>query len=234
MRDVKRIFDFLADIKKHNDREWFTQHKPEYIACRDDFRGGIREALDRIGNFDQEITGLEVDDCEYRFYRDLRFSQDKSPYKTHFGAYICGHGKKAMRGGYYIHLEPNNCFFAVGAYCLPTQVLTACRNEILVNADRWMKIVGNKHFVELFGIPSRGIGLEEPKGFGLNHLKTIPKDFPKDFEHSEYLKMKDYCAWHQVPDALFYTSKWLDYMEDVFLTAKPMMDFINPVIDDYE
>ena len=133
--NVKKINHFLQDVAAHNNREWFLEHKAEYLAAKSDFEEGIRKAIAHYAGFDDEIAHLQVKDCTYRFYRDIRFSSDKSPYKRHFGAYICAHGKKSLRGGYYIHVEPGHCLLAVGAYCLPTNILTSCRNEIMGNIE---------------------------------------------------------------------------------------------------
>ena len=138
---AKRILSFLDGIKKQNSREWFTEHKEEYNAVRADFEEGISAAILRISEFDSSIKHLTVKDTTYRFYRDTRFSTDKSPYKTHLGAYIAAHGKKAFHGGYYIHLEPGHCLISCGNYWLPTNILTSCRNEIMANIDQWLSLI---------------------------------------------------------------------------------------------
>ena len=97
---------FLNDVAANNNRPWFLEHKEEYNAAREDFERGIESAILRISAFDPSVSHITVKDATYRFYRDTRFSNDKSPYKNHFGAYIAAHGKKALHGGYYIHLEP--------------------------------------------------------------------------------------------------------------------------------
>lgn len=230
---AKRILSFLDGIKKQNSREWFTEHKEEYNAVRADFEEGISAAILRISEFDSSVKHLTVKDTTYRFYRDTRFSMDKSPYKTHLGAYIAAHGKKAFHGGYYIHLEPGHCLVSCGNYWLPTNILTSCRNEIMANIDQWRKIVESKTFVETFGHPG-GNNWDSPKGFGLESLKTAPSGFPRDYEFIQYIRMKDYCCWKAVPDSFFEGDKWLDDMSEILKIGKPMMDFINSVIDDYE
>lgn len=230
---AKRILSFLDGIKKQNSREWFTEHKEEYNAVRADFEEGISAAILRISEFDSSVKQLTVKDTTYRFYRDTRFSTDKSPYKTHLGAYIAAHGKKAFHGGYYIHLEPGHCLVSCGNYWLPTNILTSCRNEIMANIDQWRKIVESKTFVETFGHPG-GNNWDSPKGFGLESLKTAPSGFPRDYEFIQYIRMKDYCCWKAVPDSFFEGDKWLDDMSEILKIGKPMMDFINSVIDDYE
>ncbi len=239
--DAKKILDFLKLVMANNNREWFHAHKALYDAARHEWEQGIEQALRRIATFDAETAPIQLKDCLYRFYRDTRFSPDKSPYKNHFGAYINAKGKKALRGGYYIHLEPGNCLLAVGNYWLPTNVLTACRNEIMANTEAWLKCVERKDFKHYFlsspnsENPFMGEAKgEESMGFGLERLKTCPAGFPRDWEHVEWLRLKDYCAWHGVDEAFFEGDDWIDEMERIFRAAKPMMDFVNAVIDDYE
>jgi len=104
--NTKKIMHFLKGIAANNNREWFQEHKAEYDAVKDDFEKGVEQIIAQLSTFDDEVAHLTAKDCTYRFYRDIRFSPDKSPYKRHLGAYICGHGRKALRGGYYIHLQP--------------------------------------------------------------------------------------------------------------------------------
>ncbi|MCD8290250.1 MAG: DUF2461 domain-containing protein [Prevotella sp.] len=230
---IERITNFLRDITVNNNRQWFNENKAEYLAVRKEFEEGINKAIIRIAEFDSSIKHITVKDATYRFYRDTRFSPDKSPYKTHLGAYIAAHGKKALHGGYYIHIEPDHCLLCCGNYWLPTNILTSCRNEIMRNIDTWRGIVENDSFINLFGRSGEG-DWESSKGFGLDILKSAPSGFPRDYEFIQYLRMKDYCCWTQVPENFFANDSWLDEMVKVFKVGKPMMDFINAVIDDYE
>ncbi len=235
--DVQRILSFLSEITANNNRDWFLEHKKEYLACRKEFEAGVEQAILAISAFDASVSHITPKDACFRFNRDIRFSSDKSPYKNHFGAYISAKGKKSLHAGYYIHLQPGRCLLSAGAYWLPTNILTACRNEIMVNIDEWRKYVEDGKFVRYFGYVNEGFWHENeisPKGFGLEHLKTCPKDFPKDFPFLDYLRMKDYACWHVVDADLFNGDGWLKSMSDMFKTALPMMEFTNRVIDDYE
>ncbi len=231
--DTQKIIGFLKAVAANNNRQWFNDHRAEYEDAKADFEAGTAKAIARIATFDPSISHITVKDATYRFYRDTRFSPDKSPYKRHFGAYIAAHGKKALHGGYYLHIEPGNCLVAVGNYWLPTNVLTACRNEIIGNITRWRDIVENEGFVGFFGHPGQGVW-GDAKGFGLEMLKKCPAGFDRNYEFIDYLRMKDFCCWKAVPDTFFEGDGWLDSIEEILTTAKPMMDFINDVIDDYE
>ena len=229
--DTQLIHHFLNDITKNNTREWFQNNKSRYLEAKENFEQGVAQAISRITEFDPSIAHITVRDATYRFYRDTRFSPDKSPYKRHLGAYIAAHGKKALHGGYYIHLQPGECMLAGGCYYLPTNILTACRNEIMSNEEEWLSRVANPEFVRLFGEPGDGLS---GRGFGLAMLKSCPSGFPRDYEHIRYLRMKGYCCWTGVPDDFFEGDAWLEKMAEVFKVAKPMLDFVNAVIDDYE
>ena len=221
------VLDFLRNIAANNDRTWFQNHRDEYLEAKNEFENFVEKAIRRIARFDDSIAHITVKDTVYRFYRDTRFSPDKAPYKRHLGAYIAAHGKKAFHGGYYIHMEPGNCMLACGCYYLPTNILTACRNEIMANTEEWLKCVENKKFESTF---RKGEG----SGFGLEKLKTCPAGFPRDFEYLDYLRMKDYCCWRNIDDHFLGNEDALDKMAEIFMTAKPMLDFVNAVIDDYE
>ena len=104
--DAALCLQFLRDIAVNNNREWFHAHHDYYEAARAAFESMVARLIARITVFDSSVQYLTVSDCTYRFYRDIRFSSDKSPYKRHFGAYVNARGKKSFHGGYYLHLEP--------------------------------------------------------------------------------------------------------------------------------
>ena len=145
----------------------------------------------RISLFDESIRGVQVKDCTYRIYRDTRFSQDKTPYKTHLGGYINARGKKSDHCGYYVHIEPGNCLLAGGSYCLPPKTLKAVRQAVYDNIDEFRGIVENPDFKQYFPV------------IGEDFLKTAPKGFPKDFEYVQYLKCKEYTCYCNQPDSFF-------------------------------
>lgn len=235
--NTKLILDFLTQLQANNNRPWFQEHRDEYEAARDEFERGVAQIIEQIATFDPSVSHLQPKDCTYRFYRDVRFSADKSPYKNHFGAYISAKGKKSLHGGYYVHIEPNYCIIAMGSYWLPTPILTAMRNEMMGNEEAWREAVENNSFKRYFGEPACGEWKDDmpsPMGFGLTHLKKSPRDFPADHPLSTYLKMKDYCCWHLVPTNFFDGEDWRKPMMEIMRAAKPMLDFTNAVIDDYE
>jgi|SRR6056297_2879806 len=119
----KELLNFLRDLKKNNHKEWFHKNKPVYQQVRREFEQYIALLIAGIAQFDDTVKSLEPRDCIFRINRDIRFSKDKSPYKTNFGAYIAPGGRKGGYAGYYFHLK-------------------AIRNEIFEHID----LLNHKHF----------------------------------------------------------------------------------------
>lgn len=219
---IDGILDFLKQIASHNNREWFAAHRGEYEAARTAFEGVVQQVINRIASFDESVRHVQVKDCTYRFYRDTRFSDDKSPYKRHLGAYVNARGKKSYHSGYYFHLEPGACMLAGGSYCLPPDILRAVRQSVMDEIDEFRSIVEADEFRRHFPV------------IGEQRVKTVPKGFPKDFPWLDYLRPKDYSVACCVPDDFFRADGWLDEAERVFRLMKPFNDFVNYTIDEME
>ncbi|MDR3117830.1 MAG: DUF2461 domain-containing protein [Mediterranea sp.] len=218
--DISIVYDFLEKLASNNNREWFNKHRDEYEKARLEFEKLVAAAIDRISLFDETIWGVQVKNCTYRIYRDTRFSPDKTPYKVHMGAYINAKGKKSDYCGYYIHLQPGNSLLAGGSYCPSSELLKALRKAVYSNIDEYRSIVEDPKFKDYF-----------PQ-IGYNFLKTAPKGFPKDFEHMDYLKCKEYCCDCAVPDSVFTSPNVLDRIEEISRQLKRFLDFINYSIDE--
>ena len=103
---MKQVVEFLTLLHENNDKAWFDSHKEMYkraLSCFEEFTAKL---IDGIAAFDPSVRGLTVRDCTWRIYRDTRFSPDKTPYKTHMGAFVAPRGKKGGYSGYYFHVEP--------------------------------------------------------------------------------------------------------------------------------
>ncbi len=220
--NIPVIFQFLKELSLNNNREWFNDHKDDYLKAQTEFENLLTAIIQRISLFDDEIVGIQAKDCTYRIYRDVRFSQDKSPYKIHFGGYINGKGKKSEHCGYYVHLQLGNCMLAGGSLCPPPNILKALRQSVYDNIDEYRSIVEDPAFKKYFPV------------IGENFLKTAPKGFPKDFKYIDYLKPKEFICSYQVPDEFFLDEKMLDNVSDVFKQLKRFSDFTNYTIDEFE
>lgn len=222
---LKNALHFLGNLAEHNNREWFQEHRSEYLAAHQEFESFVSGLLAGISVFDTEISKLAPKDCLFRIYRDVRFSPDKRPYKTHFGAYMAPKGgRKSIYGGYYFHLEPLNSgfegqsFCSGGLYCPDPAVLKAVRMEIVDYSQEFKTLIGNPEFVRLFG------HLEGPD------LKSVPRGFPKDFPDKELLKYRNYVFMHPLSGELLGSGQLLSHVLPVMQAMKPCNDFVNRAI----
>src|SRR6266496_3900330 len=126
----KSTLDFLKKLKKNNNREWFNENKNLYLDAKEDFDYFVNELIQEISESDSSVAGLQPKDCTFRIYKDVRFSKDKTPYKTNFGAAIQQGGRKSPASGYYIHISPTEVFVAGGIYMPSPENLLKIRNYI--------------------------------------------------------------------------------------------------------
>ncbi len=136
---MEQVISFLETLARHNYKEWFDVHKDEYLRAKNTVAEVAAEMISRIAKFDPRMKGLRVEDCTYRIYRDIRFSADKTPYKTHMGIYICAGGKKSGRAGYYLHIEPatNTYFLCSGLYNPTKEIIKSVREEIMLSGEKF-------------------------------------------------------------------------------------------------
>jgi uncharacterized protein (TIGR02453 family) len=213
----KSTLDFLNLIKYNNNRDWFIKNRESYLNARENFETFVQKLIDQIIEFEPIMKGLEVKSCVYRFNRDIRFSNDKSLYKTHFGAFIVRGGKKNgdKYGGYYFHIEPGASIIAGGAYMPPAPWLSAIREKINEEPDRLIKIISNKEFVRFFGQLSG------------EKLKKAPKGYPSDHPNVDLLKFKSYLVVNEVTDDSVLSEKYFEHTIKVMKAMKPLNDFLN-------
>ena len=217
----KETFKFLKEIKLNNNREWFLQHKSEYEAIRKDFECDIENIINQISLFDNELSGVRMKQCVYRIYKDMRFSSDKTPYKTNLGAFMTKFGKKLDRAGYYLHIEPGCSMICAGLWFPSPALLKAQRRAIYENIDEFNDIINEKSFTENFG----SLNFE-------NSLKKLPIGFDKDFEFPELLKLKDFGVVKYLPDDFFFKNNWIDEVATLYKSTKPLNNFLNYTIDE--
>jgi uncharacterized protein (TIGR02453 family) len=212
------LFVFLEDLKKNNQREWFQTHKNEYHDARQNFELMTDVIIHEIRKFDHSIPTLHAKDCIFRIYRDVRFSKDKSPYKTHFGAVVSQNGRKSDRAGYYFHLEPGNSMAAGGLYQPPPDQLREVRHHIFRNSGVLKSIISEKTFRDQFG------GIQGDK------LKTMPRGFPKDFPDMDLLKYKSYTVYSHFGD-ISLIEEFPFNVINLFKIMHPFIDFLNRALD---
>lgn len=212
----KSTIDFLKKLKKNNNRDWFNANKKLYEDARYDFEIFVFELIQKIAEFDESASGLEPKNCIFRIYKDVRFSKDKSPYKTNMGAFICKGGRKNNAAGYYIHLSPGECFLAGGLYMPMPDKLLDVRTRVASNYKAFVKIVQDKEFKKYYGELWQG-----------DKLKTSPKGFDKEHPAMEYLKLKSFIGDHITNEEKALGKNYLDYCAKVFKAAKSLNAFLN-------
>ncbi|HDY76187.1 MAG TPA: DUF2461 domain-containing protein [Candidatus Marinimicrobia bacterium] len=174
--------DFLSKLKQNNDRAWFNDHKKDYKSALANFTDMVAILLHNISGFDECLIAVQPKECLFRIYRDVRFSKDKSPYKTWFSASMSSRGRKGLWPGYYLHLEPGNIYLGGGIWHPSKEALQNIREYIVDHYDELEKIVLGKTFKKHFG-----------KMDG-EQLKTAPKGYPKDHPQIQWLRYKDFLA----------------------------------------
>ena len=222
---MKEIFKFLRQLKRNNNREWFEAHKDEYRKVQAKWYEFCQELINQISEFDPEIGKLTMRDCTYRIYRDTRFSNDKTPYKTHFGVFLAPGGKKSMHAGYYFHVGTNDDggypaehMLASGNYCYDPQVIKMVREDIY---DEWEDF--NKDVLQVantaFKVDMDGA------------LKRVPREYPADAPCADWLRLKNFCLVMNVDDEFILSPNLAQRVAELFKTTKPFNDFINRAVD---
>ncbi len=214
---------FVKDLQKNNNKPWFDLHRKEYEKAKADFASFIDAVIEKFGKKDSSIADQSGRSCMFRINRDIRFSKDKSPYKSNFAASINKGGKKSMLAGYYFHMEPGGNSFAGGGIWQPMPPeLGKIRQEIDYNLDRFRKIVEGKKFRTVLG------GLSQEEGIALSR---VPKGYEADNPAAGYLKLKSFIAMKDIADADLSSPALVKKIIESFEAIRPLNDFINEAIE---
>lgn len=214
---------FLKNLKKNNRKDWFDANRHKYDATKKDVEDLSAAIIKNLARLDDSIAHLQPKDCMFRINRDVRFSKDKSPYKTNMGVYFSRGGKKGPQAGYYFHLEPGSCFVAGGLWMPMPGELKKVRQEIDYNWDEFRKIVENKKFKSSFGSLQRTADYV---------LSRPPKGYDETNPAVEFLKLKSLIASTQLPDKHLTSSQLVKTVVSHFATMKPLVEFLNRAIEE--
>jgi len=215
----KSTLNFLASLKRNNNKAWFDQNREKYLSARDDFEVFVNELLQKMVLFDTDIKDLEAKKCVFRLNRDIRFSKDKTPYKTFFSASFKKNGKKSINAGYYFQLEPGGKSLAVGGLWNPEPTeLKKVRQEIDYCFPEFKKIISNPSFKKIYG------ELDRDKG---QVLVNIPKGYEKENPAGEFLKLKSFVASNYIADEQLFLPSLSTQVAEAFKALMPLIKFIN-------
>jgi len=214
----KDTFQFLEDLKANNNRDWFLAHKKQYDAFKKDYHQFIAAFLEVMKPQDASLELLEIKNCTFRINRDIRFSKDKSPYKTHLGVWMNTNPGNGNGPGYYIHIEKGGSFIAGGLYAPEPSDLKKIRKEIAFFYEDLEEIVSDENFKKHF------TGLDRTES---NSLKKAPKDFERDHPAIEFLKLKSFTVSKKIADSELFDSDFVKKSAEKLLLLKPLIEFLN-------
>lgn len=218
---MEEIFEFLNGVQQNNNREWFQAHKDLYKRAEARANEIAVQLIDGVSAFDESCKGLTVKDCTYRIYRDIRFSPDKRPYKTHIGIYVCPGGKKSQLAGYYFHLQPENeeylesSLISAGLYDPSKEMLKAIREEIMFNGEPFAE------------------ALSKAKNFAFfesSKMTRVPLGYPKDHPYAEFLKLRNYAIAQPISKKRLKSKDLLKWVLDEFQTAYEFNRLLNNIV----
>ena len=209
----KEILSFFKKLEKNNDREWFNEHKPEFKAIESKMKLAYNH-LGELMNTEDHIDKVKI----FRIYRDVRFSKNKAPYKTHFGGSF-SRRKPDLRGGYYLHIQPNNeSFIATGFWDPNKEDLLRIRKEFEMDDSEIRDILSNKTFKSTWG------------SFVGDELKTAPKGFDKTHSAIDLIRKKQFIFTKKYTDKEVLVDGFLIDVNDAFKKIRPYFDYMSDVL----
>lgn len=209
----QKVLDFFKQLENNNNRDWFNDHKKEFKAIEAEAKKGYNALLEGLRQHD-DVDSLKL----FRIYRDVRFSKDKAPYKTHFGGSF--HRRKPeLRGGYYLHIQPNNeSFIATGFWEPSPEDLLRIRKEFEMDASEMRAILNDKTFKSVWG------------NFVGDELKTAPKGFDKEHPDIDLIRKKQYIFTKKYTDKQVLAEGFLDDVNASFKVVRPYFDYMSSVL----
>ena len=206
------LFSFFSDLQQNNNRDWFTEHKPRFKAIETEVKDFGEQLKDKLNQHDH-IDRFKL----FRIYRDVRFSKDKTPYKTHFG--LTWHRIKPLyRGGYYLHLSPGNNFLACGFWDPNPADLKSIRQEIDIDGEEYRAILNDKAFKSVWG---------ELQG---NAVKTAPKGYAKDHPNIDLLRYKQHIFMIRYTEKEVAATDFMDRVNNALQAVRPFVNYMSAVL----
>lgn len=215
---MKDVMTFLNGVLVNNNRPWFQENKDLYQKAQNKIYAMAETLISGISKFDSSIKNLSISDCTYRIYRDIRFSPDKRPYKTHMGIYVCPNGKKSGLAGYYLHFEGDGAEYIgcnglfTGLWNPDKNTLKSIREDICYDGDAFVDAI-NK---------AGNFTLDTS-----NSLTKNPKDFPPHHKHDTLLRLKQYNLVQELPEGMLYSDHLIEWALEEFKTSLEFNNLLN-------
>ena len=215
---------FFEELTVNNNREWFNANKPRWTAIHDQFLQLTQALIDTLTPLDPALGNLQAKQCVYRIYRDLRFTTDKLPYKTHIACFLPVGGNRTLSmPGYYLQLGQGDYGLDTGGnlggglFMPSPEQLAAIRQEIFYCPDEFKAIMAQKDYHRYYG----------NEFFTSKKLSRPPKGYPADWPDIDLLKYRDYCSMHSIPKHLIGSDRFFDYIVKAFKATTPLNRFIE-------
>ncbi len=209
-------FDFLKELRTHNNREWFTENKEKYQAAHQNMIGFMESLIEEMSKVDQ-IEDTSAKRSLFRIYRDVRFSKGKEPYKTHFAGRLA-RATQWLRGGYYIHIEPGNSFLAGGFFSPNPADLKLIRDELAHDAKPLKEILADEDFKNTWGT------------FKGEAVKSAPRGFEKDHPNIDLIRFKQFHVAHSIPDDIVLSEQLMFEIVKSFIVIRPFFDYMSEIL----
>lgn len=215
---MEEVMNFLNGVLLNNNRPWFQEHKDLYLKAQNRINEIAVKLIDGVSKFDSSIKSLGVSDCTYRIYRDIRFSPDKRPYKTHMGIYVCTQGKKSGLAGYYLHFEADGSEYLglnglyTGLHNPDKEVLKSIREDISYDGSAFEEAI------------------RKAKNFSLDtscSLSKNPKDFPSKSQYDYLLRLKQFNLIQPMPEGMLYDNRLVEWALEEFKTSLDFNTLLN-------
>ncbi|TAE47285.1 MAG: DUF2461 domain-containing protein [Bacteroidetes bacterium] len=213
------LLPFLSELKENNHKDWFDAHRDRYQSIRKTLVGFSERLIEGVSAFDESIAGLDPSRQIFRINRDIRFSKDKSPYKTNMGLYLAKGGKNAVYGGYYVHFDPEGCFMGGGCYQPQPPELKKLRAHIDLFGKELEDILADERFKEVYG---------ELRG---EQLRNMPKEYDKDHPQAHLLKFKSFFVSCPIDATHLGQEDFAGEIADTFEVMYPLLRFLNEGLD---
>ena len=203
---------FFKKLKKNNNRDWFAENKPKFKKLELEIKAFGEELKDRLNEFDN-VDRFKL----FRIYRDIRFSKDKTPFKTHFG--LTWHRTKPLyRGGYYLHISPGKNFLACGFWDPNPNDLKRIRKELEYDAKEFRDIISSKEFSSVWG------NLEG------RELITAPRNFDKNHPNIDLIRKKQFIFSISYSDEEVCEPQFINKLENALKMVRPFTDYMSDVL----
>lgn len=212
---------FLQKLRENNHKEWFAQHRDAYERYRNELLSAADYLLKALKSHDPELANTRPAQCLFRINRDIRFSADKRPYKTHVSLGFAPDGRKADLAGYYVHFDPEESFVGGGVYMPPADVLKKIRNDIDLYWEEFSEIVNNSEFKAIY------------PDLDFDDLWTLtrpPKGYDENNPAIRYLKLKSFTATHPLRYSMLSEPDTLPMLAEQLLPLKDFIHFLNRAI----